>query len=148
MRTWYLVDTNLLAKLSESQRSSEFMKQHCRIPSEVLWEAQGLRDQDVLMLLKYETTTEVLDSLRKVMAAVTVEEKLVDLYSNTGNGDALLLAVAITEKHRADELLFGDDWVIATDDEGLIRKAAEFSVSVCRSAEFIKLIVCPPSDPA
>lgn len=140
MKTWYLVDTNLLAKLSPAQRSSEFMKQNCRIPSEVLWEAQRLHDHDVLARLTYETTTEVLDSLRKVMATVRVEEKLVDLYSNKGNGDALLLAVAITEKQHADEELFGDVWVIATDDEGLIRKAEEFSVPVCRSPEFVELI--------
>lgn len=140
MNTWYLMDTNLLAKMSEAQRSSDFVRQHCRIPSEVLWEAQGLRDHASLSQLEYETTSEVLDSLRTVMAAVTVEEKLVDLYSNTGNGDAVLLAVALTEKLRANQVLFGDTWVIATDDEGLARKARELNLPTCRSDEFMKLV--------
>lgn len=140
MNTWYLLDTNLLTKMSQAQRSSDFVKQHCRIPTEVLWEAHGLHDRATLSQLEYDTTVEVLDALRTVMAAVTVEEKLVDLYSNTGNGDAVLLAVALVEKQRADALLFGDRWVIATDDTGLITKADEFSLPTCRSDEFMKLV--------
>lgn len=141
MNVWYLLDTNLLSKLTEAQRSNAFVREHCRIPSEVLWEAHGLRDHVALAQLGYDTTVDVLDSLRTVMAAVVVGEKLVDLYSNTGNGDALLLAVALTERQRAEDVLFGDTWIIATDDEGLIEKAGELALPVCRSADFIKLLV-------
>jgi len=136
----YLLDTVTLSKMTPAQRASDFVRTHCAVPTPVLYEASGLSERDALTPLEYRTTIEVLQHLRIVIASVTDDDKLLDLYRNEGNGDVFLLAVALAERAAADGQLFGDCWIIATDDHGLTRKAAELDLPTCTSAEFIALL--------
>jgi len=136
----FLVDTVTLSKMTASQRTSQFMRERCMVPSEVLYEARGMRDINVVAAPEYVTTVEVLNRVAVVVASLTEQDKLLNLYENKGNGDVFLLAVALAEAQRTDQMLFGDRYVIATDDKGLRRKAADLEVPTCSSSEFIALL--------
>ena len=97
--------------MTAKQRGSAFMRTCCRIPEEILFEAQGLPDIDALRLLNYPTRTVILDKLRVVMATIKPGDKVVDLYSNKGNGDVMLLATALTEMAVSEMQLVGDRWM-------------------------------------
>lgn len=44
----YLIDNNVLSHLSPEQRASGFFRTRCRIPAEVLHEAEGYPDAETL----------------------------------------------------------------------------------------------------
>jgi hypothetical protein len=136
----YILDTVTLSKMTAQQRGSAFMRSYCRIPDEILLEAQGLQDIVTLKLLDYPVTAVVLENVIVVMATIRPEDKVVDLYTNKGNGDVMLLATALTEMAISSTQLFGDRWTIATDDNGLTLKAKELGIITCRSPHLISLI--------
>jgi hypothetical protein len=133
----YLLDNNALTKLTRAQRSGPFVLEFCRIPTEVLYEATGLPGQCALGELEYKTTAEVLEFLRKVMATVPPGDfKLVDLRSNKGAADPVLVAAAAL--HAMDEeaqRLLQDEWVIVTDEQAVARKAAEYGIDTLTAPE-------------
>ena len=136
----YLVDTVTLSRMTAKQRGSAFMRSYCRIPEEILMEAQGLADIDTLKLLEYPITVTVLENVVAVMATIRPEDRVVDLYTNKGNGDVLLFATALTEMGISSTQLFGDRWIIATDDDGLTLKAKALGIITCRSPDLVNLI--------
>lgn len=136
----YLVDTVTLSRMTATQRASMFMRRWCRIPEEILYEAQGLPDSESLKPLIYPITSTVLDKVKTVLATIRPDDKVVDLYRNKGNGDVMLLASALTEMDVSAGQLIGDRWIIATGDDGLTKKAAELSVLTCTPDEIIALI--------
>ena len=134
----YLVDNNVLSKLSLAQRSDRKFRDRCRIPSEVLFEAAGFPDIDQLCLLEFPVTPRVLEQLRHVMSTVSPSDsRLVDLYGNKGNADPLLIATALVGAQDTAGTLFPEDWQIVTDDRGVRLKAAEFGVHVLSAEEFL-----------
>ncbi|MGN6609928.1 MAG: hypothetical protein ACTHMS_23320 [Jatrophihabitans sp.] len=135
----YLVDTVTLSRMTAAQRACAFVRSRCRIPEEILFEAQGLPDIDVLKQLAYPITTAVLEKVKVVMATIIPKDKVVDLYRNKGNGDVMLLATALTEMDVSAGQLIGDRWIIATGDDGLTKKAADMGVLTCTPGEFIAL---------
>lgn len=136
----YLVDTVTLSRMTAKQRASAFMRSWCRIPEEILFEAQGLPDIDALNQLIYPTTTTVLEKVKAVMATIKPADKVVDLYRDKGNGDVMLLATALVEMDVSAGQLIGDRWIIATGDDGLTNKAVELGVATCTSTDFIALL--------
>ena len=139
----YLVDTVTLSRMTLEQRATEFMLRFCRIPEEILFEAQGLPDIEALKQLVYPTTVAVLGNVRHVMSTMRPDDKVVDLYTNKGNGDVLLLATALTEKAVGEMQLIADRWVIDTSDAGLTNKALDLGVPTCSSEHFIGLVAEP-----
>jgi hypothetical protein len=136
----YLMDTVTLSKMSPDQRSSEFMRTWCRVPAPVLYEARGLPDAAALRDIEYCTTIQVLQHVQAVVAGLAEGDRLLDLYRNEGNGDVFLLAVALVEADIAASQLFGDRWVIVTDDKRLTDKAGELDVATLSSTRFIALL--------
>jgi len=121
--------------MTRLQRSSTFVHARCRIPTPVLFEAQDLSGADELQDIEYPTT---IDVLRKVMQVVrALKPGSPDLYRNECNGDVFLLAVALLEIDVAVCQLFGDRWVIATDDGRLTTMAYDFGIPTCTSGQFI-----------
>lgn len=134
----YLLDNNVLARLTPEERSLPFVQEHCRIPSEVLHEARFLPDADVLAELEYRTTGGVLRQLQLVMERVHVDDvRLVNLYSGQGSADPMLVACALDAVREADEGLFGDEWVIVSNDEAVLALAHEFRITTLTSNEFV-----------
>jgi hypothetical protein len=136
----YLVDNVTLSRMTANQRASAFMHNRCRIPEEIIYEARGLPDIEMLKQLIYPITTTVLENVKVVLATTKAGDKVVDLYRNEGNGDVMLLATALTEMSVSTGQLFGDSWIIATADKGLTRKAVELGVLTCTSDQFIALV--------
>lgn len=137
----YLLDNNALGKISRRDRGSEFVRTFCRIPSEVLHEASGYPDIASLSELEYPTTVAVLSVLAEVMATVDVgDTSLIDLYHNRGNADPLLVACALDARRANSPFLFGEDWLIVSDDQAVQRKAAQFGVEFLSSASFLEVV--------
>jgi hypothetical protein len=137
----YLLDNNALNKLTPEQRASAFVHEHCRIPTEVLHEAQGFPDIARLREIEYAMSAELLETLKGVMASVRPDDRrLIDLYSNAGNADPILVAVALHATDDEVNSLFPDDWQIVTNDAAVQRKAAEFGISALQPAEFLHIL--------
>lgn len=138
----YIIDNNALTFLGPAHRASAFFKQHCRIPSEVLHEAEGFPDVEELRQLEYRTTPGVLVALFEVMASVPVEDrKLVDLYANRGNADPLVVACALDGQQRDGEgALFSPTWTVVSGDKAVQAKAHRFGLPVLTNEEFLALL--------
>lgn len=139
--THYLLDNNVLSKLTPFQRLGAFVQQRCRITSDVLHEARGLPDARRLAPLEYPITPDVLPRVKQVMATVPPNDtSLVDLYSNKGSADPGLIAVALYEASVGQESLWSDKWIIVTDDSAVRSKAQEFGIETKSAHEFIALV--------
>lgn len=135
----YLVDTNALSRLTRKQRASAFVRWHCRIPSAVLHEATGLPDYAALTQLEYPVTPAILEQVRVVMHSVPARDlKLVNLYSNKGNADPILIATALAAGGEP-EALWETVWRVVSDDRAVRDKAAAFGIEWLSSAELATL---------
>lgn len=142
----YLIDTNALSRIGRKSRTSAFVMNNSRLPTEVLHEAATFPDIALLRPLEYPTTADVLNRLREVMATVRPgDHDLVDLYHARGNADPILIAVALDAINKSRSTLFEEDWQIVTDDKGVEKKAAEFHLTTITSADFDKLIASASS---
>ena len=118
-----------------------FVQTHCRIPSEVLYEARDLPDIDVLYRLEYSVTGAQLEQLRVIMGTINPgDRKLIDLYQNQGNADPILIAAALDATDRSAATLFPETWSVVTDDVALTTTAVQFDVPTLTSAEFLCLL--------
>lgn len=132
----YLIDNNVLSHLSPAQRTSDFFHTRCRIPSEVLHEADGYPD-DTLKAVEYPATASVLGFLHKVMATVPEDDTaLVNLYANKGAADPLLVACALDGIRESEKCLFGPAWSIVSNHKAVRAKALELGVESCTREEF------------
>jgi hypothetical protein len=133
----YLVDNNVLSHLSLDQRASEFFRTRCRVPTEVLHEAEGYPDAAALKEVEYPTTASVLGFLLTIMATVPEDDTaLVNLYANKGAADPMLVACALDGMQETTSLLFGPIWLIVSNDKAVRAKAAEFGVESLTREEF------------
>lgn len=137
----YVIDANVLSKLSTSQRRSAFVREHCRVPSEVLHEVEAFPDIDELRALEIPVSLHLLTCLADVMRTVAPDDfKLVDLYGNKGNADPLLVASALAGSQRAADTLFPEEWKIVSDDVAVRAKATEHGVNWLGTPSFVLLL--------
>jgi hypothetical protein len=133
----YLVDNNVLSHLSLAQRASDFFRTRCRLPSEVLYEAEGYPDAEALKEVEYGTSARVLGFLGTVMATLPEDNtSLVNLYANKGAADPMLVACALDGMQESSDQLFGPTWIIVSNDKAVRAKASEFNVESCTREEF------------
>lgn len=139
--TWYLLDNNALLTLTRTERSGRFVRERCRVPTEVLYEAQGYPDIQALRRLEVEMNADILEQVRRVMASVSPRDTaLVDLYANKGGADPILIATAMYARELSETTLLPDEWVVVTDDLAVRRTAAQFGVPTLGSNEFRRLV--------
>jgi hypothetical protein len=138
----YVIDNNALTFLGPAHRASAFFKQHCRIPSEVLHEAEGFPDVEELRKLEYPTTPDMLVALVEVMASVPAEDrKLVDLYANRGNADPLVVACTLNGQQSGQEgALFSLTWTVVSGDKAVQATARRFGLPVLTNEEFLAVL--------
>lgn len=133
---WYLVDNNVLSKLTPAQRASEFFSESCRVSSEVLYEARAYVEESVADAV-LPTTAAVLRRLKEVMSAVDPgDTTLVDLYANKGAADPVMIASALEEQAHENATLFPSTWVIVTDDKAVASTARRVGLKVMLSPDF------------
>lgn len=136
-----MVDTNALCLLTPSQRGSDFFRKNARIPEAVLDEVKTLHDVDVLKSLAYATSVSVLQRLVQVMCSLSVGDfSLVNLYSNKGKADPLVIACALDGLENETDL-FVQDWVVVTSDAAVQNVAKEFGLDVLDGHAFRSLLV-------
>ena len=137
----YLIDSNILSRLSREQRSHRFVERHCRVLTEVFDEVRKARTVSRMRAIEYEMSAEVLVTVREVMQSLVPQDfALVDLYQNHGAADPLLVAVALRENRRSSEMLFAPEWAIATSDVAVAETAARFGISVVDEQRFKQLL--------
>lgn len=137
----YVIDNNALSFLGRKHRGSDFFMQYCRIPSEVLHEAEGFPDIEELKELEYPVTANVLTLLIEVMASVPASDRaLVNLYANLGNADPLVVATALDGQRTEEAKLFGPTWIVVSGDKAVLEKAQEFGLAVRNNEEFKTII--------
>jgi hypothetical protein len=142
----YVLDNNALSFVKGEHRASSFFKMHCRIPQEVLHEAEGFPDIDELRQLEYPVTESVLRHLVEVMASVPVgDTAFVNLYANLGNADPLVVATALDGHRKNDLALFGLTWTVVSGDKAVQAKANEFGLDVMTNQEFLIVIDAQPA---
>ncbi|MGW6130805.1 hypothetical protein ACWFNE_12340 [Cellulomonas sp. NPDC055163] len=136
----YLLDANVLSRLTPEQRASRFIKGRCRIPSEVIYEARGLPDAQLVEELEIRASTTMLERLRDVMASIAPEDhSLVDLYRNRGGADPILIASALAA-NSGETLLWPTVWHIVTDDKAVRTTATFFDIPTLGRTELVELI--------
>lgn len=86
---------------------------------------------------KIGITVDILDQLRNVMLNA---EKIVDLYNNEGNGDVLLIATALSEQHKELGSMLRTQWIIVTEDKGVVKLANTFSIKTIDKRQFYILL--------
>ena len=140
-RTFYLVDNNALLALRRERVRSTYFRTHCRVTEDVLREAQGHPDRELLASNAYDLTPAVLDGIRTVMKTVEVgDTSLVDLYGNKGTADPGLVASALDALAADEGMLFPDAWVIVTNDRAVEAMANEHGVPTMKPACLATLI--------
>lgn len=134
----YLVDNNVLSRMTRSQRAHMATRGDCWIPSEVLHEADGFPDILLLTEMEYPLTASVIDKLRLVMSELKPgDADLVDLYANEGNADPILIACALDARESSEDSLFPEEWVVVTNDGALRDTAVGWSVRTISSEDFV-----------
>ncbi len=66
----YLLDNNALGRMTPGQRAMPFVKEACRVPARVLYEARGFPDIETLKELEYPTSASVLLAVQQIMRLV------------------------------------------------------------------------------
>jgi len=137
----YLLDANVLSRLSAGQRGNSLVREHCRIPTEVLHEIEGFPDFRQLRALELPVSVEQLECVRQVMKSVAPGDfKLVDLYRSKGNADPILVAAALIGIRQSSETLFSEDWKVVSDDDAVRAKAADHGVEWLSTEDFVLLL--------
>lgn len=133
----YLLDNNVLRNLTKAQCASSFFRNHCSVPSEVLYEARGRRDSLSLSVVEYPTTKDVLEQLKLVMAALPPDDtKLVSLFRSKGAADPMLIACALDGIEKSKAALWRTTWVVVSNDNAVRSHAANLGVEACDGREF------------
>jgi hypothetical protein len=136
----YLLDANVLSRLTPQQRASGFVARYCRVPAEVLYEARGMPDIQRLERLAVAPSGAMLRQLRRVMTSIAPEDHaLVDLYRNRGGGDPILIASALAAD-QGETLLWPTVWHVVSDDRAVQAISALFDVPTLSRAELVTLI--------
>ncbi len=135
----YLIDNNVLAKLTRDELRSDVFQNRSWIPDEVLHEA-GEKRRAELGMLRYPTGPDVLRQLQRVMASLAPgDTALLDLYRDKGNADPLLVACALVESEMVRSMLFGPEWMIVTDDKAVRSVATNFEINTIGHSSYTLL---------
>ncbi|MCW2838766.1 MAG: hypothetical protein JWR55_249 [Aeromicrobium sp.] len=137
----FMVDNNALTFLGERRRRSVTFRERCRIPEDVLREAEGAPDHASLLSLAFAVTPSVLRYVRRVMATIPLgNTELIDLYGYKGTADPVLVASALAALDQEALTLLPDRWSIVTLDKAVLATAAAFGVHTTTPTELAHLI--------
>lgn len=136
----FLVDNNVLSRLSRSQRASRFLRERCFVTRDVLYEARGFADEISDVPVR-EVTIAVLERLKQVMTELPWEDtSVVNLYDNKGSADPALVATALVMVEEEAETLFPSNIILVTDDKAVIKVAGNLGVARLSYTAFSDLV--------
>lgn len=140
MEDLYLIDNNVLSRLTRAQRAAAFLRNHCRITADVLYEARGYADEidDVPV---EEVTAAVLNQLHEVMAHVEPHDtSLVDLYASKGSADPVLIATALARAEEEQQTFLPRRVIIVTGDKAVAQMATRLGIEQMGFDSFVSLL--------
>ncbi len=138
--TRYLLDANVVSRLTAEQRVSPFVTKFCRVPADVMHEVRGLPDRASIAHLKLPVNAPTLLRLRDVMATVTPgDPSLIDLYRFKGTADPVLIAAALAADHGEGQL-WPIEWHVVSDDKAVRDTASAVGVPWLSRADLTVLI--------
>lgn len=136
----YVLDANVVSRLTAEQRASPFVSAHCRIPSDVMYEIQGIPDGSSISHLELPVDARILARLRDVMATVAPTDlSLVNLYRNKGAADPVVIAAALAAD-QGEGQLWSIHWHVVSDDHAVRNTAATLGVPWLSRAHLVELI--------
>jgi hypothetical protein len=138
----FFVDTNALSKLGPRYRATKFFRNYVLLPSVVIQEAGNPEDISNLKELEEGMTPQILQNLLEIMTKVPTDDtRLVDLYSNKGKADPIIVAYALAQNSlNADGLFPLYEVYIVTNDKAVRELGQSFSIKVLSSEDFIRRI--------
>ncbi|KKQ81498.1 MAG: hypothetical protein UT05_C0015G0007 [Parcubacteria group bacterium GW2011_GWF2_38_76] len=143
---FYLLDTVSITEIQNKDKNfftSNFYRDNCFVPEEIVFELESPQNEYLLDKLKkktYPISSEILKYLPIVMGEMNLDNVVIDLYQNKGNGDVFCLAIAFCENSKNQDKLLPDDWLIVSNDLGLAKLAKTLGVRVINSREFELII--------
>lgn len=136
----YLVDSNVLSRLSSEQRTSTTFGQKCVLIEDVWFESRGFAEDSLGRLVRLPTRR-TLARLGEIMASIPPGDYgLVDLYDNKGMADPALVAYAVALTDEERDALLPVEWVLVTEDKALTDKATEFNIAVITREAFLAVL--------
>lgn len=144
----YVLDTNIISRLSKDELSAPFLFEYCRIPSEVIYETRLHPNIEHLKTIQHPTTIESLHAVAEIMSTLDPKDRrLVDLFDNKGGADPFLIAAAIVEQRNSESQLFpAEQWTVVTNDRAVAETAAKFNVPTISRDQFRNVINLHTSD--
>lgn len=147
LETKYLIDTTPAATLRDNWMLTDFFKKHCFFPEEIIYELGGnlSLNHSLLDSQKIKLSIETLYQLQNVMRSVesivgSKTKRIVGLYHNEGNGDALLIATVLSEQNKELGKMFLTQWIIVTEDAGVARLAETFNIETMSKRQFYEIL--------
>ena len=131
----YIVDTNVACSLKKMHVDSNFFRNNCFIPEEILTEIGNSND----LYLEFERrqlpiTFDVLYELQN--SVMLHSESVIDLYDDKGDGDVMIIATILAEKRKEAGSWLITEWVVATEDNGLKKLLSKFGIERVGLEEF------------
>lgn len=136
----YLLDTVTIKKLPLRILESGFVKTYAKVPEEILYELTSTPRFSKVKHLRLEAKAGVLNCIHSVFDKMNQSNSVIDLYKNEGNGDVILLAMALHGRNLNAGMLIGKEWAIVTDDIGLKNMAGSLKIKIFTTNEFSRLV--------
>lgn len=139
--TRYMIDTTPAVKIPKNAFGTDFFNSFCFFSDEILYE---LKDNPNYRLFREHalpaTASVLLHAQNSILPALPKNSKLVDLYTNKGNGDIMLLSTILDEQNKELGKLFQSKWIVVTEDNGVIDRAKIYSIDSMNTNEFLDLL--------
>lgn len=136
----YLLDNNILARLTRDQRRSGSLRARCFITEDVLHEARGFAEE-VTDLQVRPVTGAVLAQLKRVMESIAPSDtSLVDLYANKGSADPVLVATALDMVDEEAQTLMPRPIVLVTEDKAVALTCQKLGVTTLGFDNFVQIL--------
>lgn len=138
-RDIYLVDNNVLSRLTRPQRASRFLRERCVITRDVLYEARGFADELGDIQVR-ELSIPILERLKQIMVQIPSEDtSLVDLYDNKGSADPTIVATALVMAEEEAQTLFERRIILVSDDKAVKQLAVKLGIDLISESAFAAL---------
>ncbi|CAM3026580.1 MULTISPECIES: hypothetical protein [Dermacoccus] len=136
----YLLDNNVLSRLTREQRRADLLRTQCFITADVLHEARGFADE-VRDIPVRPVTKAVLARLVRVMHSIAPKDtSLVDLYANKGSADPVLIAIALDIMETEQDTLMPRRIILVTGDKAVSSTCQRLGVTSLGFDDFVQML--------
>lgn len=138
----YLIDTTPAVSIPIAMMKTRFFRDQCFFSEEIIHEIGNNKQKNHILpsniipvdakVLSFLSTT--------VLTGLSNDTKLVDLYTNKGNGDVILIATILSERFKEVGQMFKTDWIIVTSDKGVVRAGLKYDIKCMSKDNFLEIL--------